>query len=326
MHLSHRSDRLRPGHRPRSRRRALLTLLWGVGIVPLPAGAQMRVTGEAFRVEAPDAGRRAAPGAPRGSSDPYPVFSRESETALLVFGSELLVASRLVPSSSRWLPAAGLDPGGIRWAMDRTMVGSLSPEAAEASDRTVDASMVLPLALVLATGGGDRWAGVAGTGALYAEAMMISSGLTVLGKRVLDRPRPIAYLSDAQRGGVTPEDLSTTGRFGSMPSGHSSIAWTGASLAVTDHLLRRPDASPWEHAGVGVVAGVLAGATAALRVEAGAHFPTDVVAGSLIGAATGVAVPLLHRGPAGAPPVRAWAPALGGTLAGAVIGVLISTH
>jgi membrane-associated phospholipid phosphatase len=44
----------------------------------------------------------------------------------------------------------------------------------------------------------------------------------------------------------------------------------------------------------------LATATAVLRVEAGKHFWTDVIAGSLAGAAVGVLVPTLHRTDLGA--------------------------
>jgi membrane-associated phospholipid phosphatase len=38
-------------------------------------------------------------------------------------------------------------------------------------------------------------------------------------------------------------------------------------------------------------------------VRAGAHFPTDVIAGSMLGAAIGVLVPHLHRHSEEAPPV-----------------------
>ena len=66
------------------------------------------------------------------------------------------------------------------------------------------------------------------------------------------------------------------------------------SLATTEHLLTRPEASTRERLVVGFTGGALGAATAALRVEAGQHFPSDVLVGSAIGIATGVTLPLAH--------------------------------
>jgi hypothetical protein len=44
-------------------------------------------------------------------------------------------------------------------------------------------------------------------------------------------------------------------------------------------------------------------ATGALRVEAGMHFPTDVIVGGIAGMGLGIAVPELHR-VVPLPPVR----------------------
>jgi len=91
---------------------------------------------------------------------------------------------------------------------------------------------------------------------------------------------------------------------------------------MTDYLLSRPDASWAERVGVGLVGGGLAGATSALRVTAGQHFPSDVIAGAGIGIVTGVAVPLLHRGGRPLPSSEALFEVLGGALVGTLIGVV----
>ena len=93
---------------------------------------------------------------------------------------------------------------------------------------------------------------------------------------------------------------------------------------MTEHLLLRPDASWVERVGIGFLGGTVASATSALRVESGQHFPTDVIAGAGIGIATGVAVPLLHRGALPMPSSNAWLQMIGGSLAGALTGVLLA--
>jgi membrane-associated phospholipid phosphatase len=67
----------------------------------------------------------------------------------------------------------------------------------------------------------------------------------------------------------------------------------------------------------------LAGATSALRVEAGQHFPTDVVVGAVLGISTGVAVPLFHRGEQQIRTYAVWQ-MVGGGLAGTFLGVVLA--
>jgi membrane-associated phospholipid phosphatase len=93
---------------------------------------------------------------------------------------------------------------------------------------------------------------------------------------------------------------------------------------MTEYLLRHPEAGWVSRAAVGLVGGALAGATSTLRVEAGQHFPTDVVVGAGIGIAAGVVVPLVHRGRRGMPSTRAWLQTTGGAVAGTVLGMLFA--
>ena len=255
----------------------------------------------------------------------YPDYRKGREITLSGVGAGFLVTGLLVQVDDREVPAQGFDPGEIAWSMDRDIVGNSSLDADAASDWTRTAALVFPFVLTLVTGEpGERWRGLGRRSLVYAETFLIRQGFTSLAKTMLGRARPFAYLSPEERPDDSAYDVSRERTFHSMPSGHSSAAWTGAAVGMTEHLLGRPEASWLERAGVGFLGGALAGMTSALRVEAGQHFPSDVVAGAGIGIAAGVTVPLLHRGEQPLPSSKAWAQMMGGALAGTLLGVLVA--
>ena len=257
-------------------------------------------------------------------SPTYPDLRKGREITLSGVGTGLLVTGLLLPANHPQVPPQGLDPSGIAWSLDRDIVGNHSRGADLAGDWTRDASLLLPLALALAMGQeGERWQGFGRSSVVYAETILMSQGLTWLGKVVVGRARPFSYLPASQRPNSPSYDVSTERTFASMPSGHSSSAWAGAALGMTTHLLQRPQASWVERAGVGFLGGVLAGTTSALRVEAGQHFPSDVLVGAGIGVVSGVAVPLVHRGEQ---QIRTDAvlQMVGGGLAGTFLGVMLA--
>ena len=257
-------------------------------------------------------------------SPAYPAFDLERELTFVGLGVDLVVAGNLVPPAVRPLPSSGLDRSDLLFDFDRSAVGAYDRNAALASDVTRDAALMLPLVAAFATASGGRLRSAVRSAAVYAEALMISGGLTQLGKRTLGRPRPTAYLAEPDRPAGFEAERLAPGTFHSMPSGHSSAAWTGASMAITDYLLRRPNAHWGERLAIGLIGGGLASATSALRVKAGVHFPTDVVAGAGLGMLVGVVVPLSHRGATPAPAPDAWLQAFGGTLAGAALGLSLA--
>jgi membrane-associated phospholipid phosphatase len=252
----------------------------------------------------------------------HPAWSWRREVPLLAsgWGSEAL-GDRLA-IDVRPVPASGLDPDDIALSWDRRAIGAAQPRAASASDRTRDAALAMPWVLSVASAPpGHRLKAPATRALLLLESEMITDGLVTLLKRGIGRPRPYAYLNENARPSDSRYDASAEEAFVSLPSGHAADAWRAASFAITDHVLTRPQAHWGEHAAVGFTGGLLAGCTAALRVEAGVHFPSDAVAGSAIGILGGAGVPLLHRylvdeGRAPSPPRRAWLAAIAGTVAG----------
>jgi len=296
------------------RGRAAMAALWI--LVGFGGGAEFGL--------AQESGAQRSGADPSGGERAYPAFSFPREAALTALGAGTLTWALLSNHEAPSAPSSGYDPADIRWGRDRDVVGRTDVGANDASDLTRAAAVALPVALVWATADpGRKWQSVAARSAVYVETLLLTSGLTTAGKVLWERPRPFVYLAENAHPNDPGYDVTQARAFHAMPSGHASTAWAGAAFAVTDHLLARPAAPAWERVGIGFAGGLLAGATSGLRVDAGQHFPSDVLAGSGLGVVTGVVVPLLHRGDAPRPPARAWLQSLGGVLGGTLVGVWV---
>jgi undecaprenyl-diphosphatase len=127
---------------------------------------------------------------------------------------------------------------------------------------------------------------------MYAEALSFTMGMTNVVKMAVRRPRPIAYIEAAKHPDTAYTDGTTDSAL-SFFSGHSAITATVGATATYLAFARSPHtARPW----ITLLASVgLTTFVSVERVRAGRHFPTDVIAGSVIGAGIGLAVPHLHR-------------------------------
>ena len=231
------------------------------------------------------------------------------------------------------VPAQGLDPSGISWGIDRDVIGSPSTSAEKASDVAVALTLAGPPVLALLTQPGVHGFGnvVRRPFVLYGESLLLAQGITQILKPAFSRPRPFTYLPAAERPTGKAYDVNTEHAFLSMPSGHAAGSFAAASYAATDNLLSRPDAGSTEHVAVAAIGGLMAGFTAHLRIEADQHFPSDALVGSLIGTASGVAIPVLHSyvlpggGKAPHPGGHAWLVSAVGYVLGAGAGVGLSS-
>jgi undecaprenyl-diphosphatase len=132
---------------------------------------------------------------------------------------------------------------------------------------------------------------------IYAEAIGTTWALTNLAKMAVRRPRPLAYQEQRRLeqvyGKTNAPDITETDYSLSFFSGHAAITATISATASYLAFARSPDSPrPWLTLAGGVIVTTVASVG---RVKSGKHFPTDVIAGAMVGAGVGVLVPHLHR-------------------------------
>ena len=108
---------------------------------------------------------------------------------------------------------------------------------------------------------------------------------------LVGRSRPSQYDCSTAAGASNPCVLSGP----SFISGHFSMAMTGAGLACAHHSALPLYGGGWPDAAICALLTATATTTGVLRVVADKHWPSDVVAGGLVGWASGFGLPwLLH--------------------------------
>jgi membrane-associated phospholipid phosphatase len=124
---------------------------------------------------------------------------------------------------------------------------------------------------------------------IVVESVAVEGAIVQAVKFTAARTRPFVHYGHAETSGTY--NLDDPDSRLSLPSGHTGFAAAlGVSVAMTATLQESP-AAPWLWAG----AGVATVSTAMLRMMAEKHWFTDTLGGAAIGAACGVAFPLLHK-------------------------------
>ncbi len=111
----------------------------------------------------------------------------------------------------------------------------------------------------------------------FSAVLLVSLGgilLSLIAKILVERSRPYDYFYDAiARGEVVMNNIFSTVVSNSFPSSHSALAFAVATALVGVYGRRLWFVYP------------IAGWLALTRVYVGAHFPSDILAGALIGVA-----------------------------------------
>lgn len=123
--------------------------------------------------------------------------------------------------------------------------------------------------------------------AIYLESVFFSFGVKDILKGLIKRYRPYMYQES-----VPAKLAADRDRYLSFPSGHTTMAFTGASFASYVFWILNPD-SKWK-VPVSILSFGLASTTAVFRVLSGNHFISDVLAGACLGSLSGFLVPFFH--------------------------------
>jgi membrane-associated phospholipid phosphatase len=179
-------------------------------------------------------------------------------------------------------------------AFDRGATYNWSTSAQQFSDITEQTLRFAPLLYMIPIVKNKTWNNGVALGLMYAEVLVLNTGITGITKSLTKRIRPYLYNSSFTaeerfnfQGDEAPEAKT------SFFSGHTSTAFSSAvflSKTFTDIYGKTTFSKViW----VGSLS--LATATAIARVEAGVHFPTDVIVGAVAGSAIGYFIPVLHK-------------------------------
>lgn len=160
----------------------------------------------------------------------------------------------------------------------------------------------------------DRRAGDAGlaNSVVLLESVVLAGGITSVLKTAIHRPRPYTsttYVTDfeshedyedhTKEKKRTGEVVTNYDSWASMPSGHTSTSAAGYFALSTMWVLYALEGGDDTAIALAYAsyapATLLAGGVGHLRVRAAKHHVGDVLAGGLLGAATGVAVPVVHH-------------------------------
>ncbi len=176
------------------------------------------------------------------------------------------------------------DPSKVN-GFDRTVLGNYSETSFDVSTAGVYALLAAgPLWDLLETGG-EGWFQ---NSAVFLETIILTQAITQLTKVAVRRPAPFVYNDEVP---LHIRESAHASR--SFISGHAATAFAATTSFTTLYWHRHPN-SDWRWV-VLVGGAVLSSTVSLLKIDAGYHYWTDILAGAAVGVAMGILVPNLHR-------------------------------
>lgn len=184
--------------------------------------------------------------------------------------------------------AISLSPEDVWW-FDRPATrqdASKRLDAHNTSDIILNSTVILPVILGFDKNIRKDWLDLL---LLYGESHAITSNLYILNASLISRPRPFNYNPD-----VPVEDKMANESRNSWYSGHvttTAAASFFAAKVYSDYHPELGNKKYWFFAAAAIPPSLVG----FYRYKAMKHFPTDIIAGTLAGAATGILIPHLHK-------------------------------
>lgn len=170
---------------------------------------------------------------------------------------------------------------------DRVAISNGNEESRELSDILLYSELALPLFFLTNHHTGKDFGRL---GIMALEVFTITSGLTMNAKFTFNRTRPFVYSDE-----FSFEEKTASNARLSFFSGHT--AQTAAFSVFMAKVIHdyHPNMKKGIEIGIWTFAITVPATMAYLRVDAGNHFPTDVMVGYAVGATVGWLVPHLHK-------------------------------
>ena len=166
---------------------------------------------------------------------------------------------------------------------ERRFAGKWNKDAHNLSDIMLVTGVLSPLPLLFSNTEDYFTLGV-----MYLETYALAGGGMALSKGSVTRYRPLAYGDKAPLSEKLGHDTKR-----SFFSGHAALTASGLIFSASVFSDYYPDSKYKSAIWTTAITGSIA--TGLLRIEAGKHFPSDVITGLAWGGAVGYLIPRLHR-------------------------------
>lgn len=254
--------------------------------------------------DAPPSEEMSPAGTPKTAPGPTPIHKRPFEVdpladgAIIALSGSFALLTEMVIGTGELKPQQPVDSSRLL-SIDRAVIKeNFDTAASTRSNIGLYAALGFAVLDPILSGFREDYHAGINDAFLYAESLTITMAATNLAKISVRRPRPTAYAQQQKlrdQYGPNAPDITSTDSALSFFSGHSSMVACVSATATYLAFARTGSVKalrPW----ITLLAGVaLTTFVAHERVESGAHFPTDVLAGAMAGGTVGVIVPHIHR-------------------------------